>query len=123
MKKILIIEDENSLLEVWTIYLNKHTKKGELKILSAVSIDEARKVFNSNPDIDLIILDGYIKGPGERPNSLVLIPEFRKTYHGIIIASSSNEDHRSMMVAAGCDYDCKKDDVYKKIMEALESKE
>jgi CheY-like chemotaxis protein len=52
-KKILIVEDDLSS----RLYLNKILERAEVVILSAGDGDEAVRVAENNPDIDIILMD------------------------------------------------------------------
>lgn len=112
LKKILIVEDLRHLHEMWIIML-----KEKVQIISAFTIEEAREKFKDNPDITLITIDGCV--PGESFNTEPLVREFRKTFKGPIIAASRSLFFRTLLKEAGCDYECSKNELPKKILEIL----
>jgi CheY-like chemotaxis protein len=114
VKKVLIIEDDKPLLETMMAFL-----EGWLNVVSADSVDSAREVFAAHPDLDAIVMDGCIEGPGELPNSLVLVLEFRRTFKGPMIAVSNSDEYQDRLMEAGCDHKSYKGHVHRKLKELL----
>jgi DNA-binding NtrC family response regulator len=119
--KILMIEDDVSIFESLKMLMEMVFKDENLSILNAVSIDEARKQFELNTDIDIITFDGCVKGGGAEPNTLPLVEEFKKTFKGILIAASSR--YNEELLKAGCQHETMKSDIPQKIMQILGKKE
>jgi DNA-binding NarL/FixJ family response regulator len=113
MKKVLIVEDHRFLQEQW-----KEELSGKVEILSAFSISEAEEKFVENSDIDLIVMDACV--PGNNPNTSPLVEKFRATFVGPMIATSSISGYRQQLMRAGCDYECPKEGVVKKLSELLD---
>lgn len=111
MKKVLIVEDNYGWQSIWKRDLQK------VELLVADSIEEAKKIFSQNDDVDLIVMDACV--PGDEPNTMNLVREMRKTYHGSILANSSVLKYREILLNAGCDKECHKKDVVEKILEIL----
>lgn len=118
VKKILIVEDFDLIVRLWRRALSE-LKIDSVVIVTASSIDEARERFKTNPDLDLIVMDAYIRGSFDRPNTLALVTEFRLSYSGPMLAQSSDEDHAKMLVDVGCNVACDKPQVPEKIIEIL----
>jgi len=117
---ILLVEDSCSTLELWKVCFEISNKKGvEIVLLIATSVDEAREKFWLHQHIiKAVVFDGCIDGPGEEPNSKILVSEFRRVFKGPMIAASNREDYRKILTDSGCDYECdEKDKVPKKIFE------
>ncbi len=112
LKKVLIVEDLHFLQAEWTTIL-----KDKVSIISAFTVKEAEEKFSNNPDIDLISMDGCV--PGEEINTQPLVRKFRKTFKGPIIAASRSSVFREFLKEAGCDYECTKNELPKKILEIL----
>jgi len=111
MKKILVVEDNDSWQSSWKRDLQ------EFQLLVADSIKEAKELFSQNSDIDLIVMDACV--PGDSPNTMDLVREIRKVYQGPILANSSIFEYRKTLMSAGCDKECHKFDVVKKVLEIL----
>ncbi|MFA6338715.1 MAG: hypothetical protein WCW87_01485 [Candidatus Paceibacterota bacterium] len=101
MKKVLVVEDQK-----WFHDALHHWFDGDLKIVSALSIKEAEKQFASNPDIDVILMDGCV--PGNEFNTRALVLKFRETFNGPMIAISSIEEYQDLLVEAGCSHKSEK---------------
>lgn len=115
--KILLIEDDKWIIEGLKECINLILEVHKPTILIATSIEEARQHFELHQnDLKLITFDGSIKGGGEQPNTKCLVSDFRKTYFGPMIACSSLEENRDILVKAGCDYSCSKDQLPQYIM-------
>ena len=119
MKKILLIEDSKPVIDIWKRLFDFYLKEEKLILIFAVSLDEAIQKFRLNPDVELIVVDGCIWGSDDRPNTQGLVSEIRKTFKGPMIAESSNEEYRKILLSAGCNYECEKDDVPKKVLRIL----
>ena len=77
-------------------------------------------MFGENPDIEVIVLDACV--PGLTPTTFGLIESFRKTFHGPMIAISSEEHFRKEMLQLGCSHQSSgKGDVVEKVIEVLGS--
>ncbi len=114
-KKVLIVEDMKEFHNLW----KKDLKNlgSDAIILSAFSIGEAKKLFNDNPDIDAIVMDACV--PGNYPTTQPLVREFRKIFSGPIIAVSSIEEYREMLIEAGCNYGSEKSALSEILFEIL----
>jgi len=102
LPKVLVVEDNRMLQRMLTVRF-----EGRATVLSAYTIDEARALFAANRDsIHLIVLDGCLRSAFQvqTPDTLPLIPEFRATFRGPIIAASSIVKFRRVMMEAGCDH-------------------
>ncbi len=111
--KILAVDDEDPNHQVWREWLQGK----EIEMLSAYSTNEAEKIFNNNPDIVAIIMDGHISGGG--PTSEELVQKMREKFKGPIIAASGSEYMREKLMEAGCDYWAEKWEIAKKVIEVL----
>ena len=95
MKKILVVEDFDPYYE--TV---KKGLAGKVEIVRAETLSEGHKLFQENPDVDLIIMDACV--PGDRPNSMPLVAEIVKSgYNKPIIASSTLGSYRRKLIAVG----------------------
>jgi len=112
MKKVLIVEDSQAYQSGWAKQL-----KGKVEVISAFTRLEAEEKFNANPDVVAIVMDACV--PEHKPNTMVLVMEFRETFKGPIIAQSDEPSYRQMLVKYGCNFECKKDDVPAKLCEIL----
>ena len=117
LQKILIVEDSPDLHEIYAEAL-----KGKIEIISALSIEQAQKLFDGNQDIKLIVMDYSVPFREDDKycsNTIDLIKYIKVRFSGPIIASSSTEDCRKEQLATGCTHECGKVQVPKKIMELL----
>ena len=96
-KKVLVIEDQVWQQDRWRDELGDR-----VEVLSASSIEEAEKLFSSNPDLAAIVVDACV--PGNHPNTPPLVRKFRSTFVGPMIAVSTLESYRSQLVTAGCNH-------------------
>ena len=107
--KILVVEDDTYVQDV---YRRKLTANFDL--LQATTLNEGERLFQENRDeIVLVVMDACV--PGGQPNSIPLVEEIRKSFDGPIIASSSDEDYRKILVHAGCSHEAPKYEVSKLI--------
>ena len=96
--KVLAVDDEQWIHNKWLPEL-----EGKVELLSAGTIEDARKMFAEHPDIAAIAMDACV--PGDEPNTMELVREFRKTFSGPMLAASGLGDYRELLMKAGCDYD------------------
>lgn len=98
LPKVLIVEDDEQWQGIWT----RHLKREGAEVLVASSLEEGERLFRANPDLTLVIMDGYV--PGERPNSMPLVQKMRQTFRGPIIAGSGNPDVCKTLMGVGCSH-------------------
>ncbi|KKQ34496.1 MAG: HD domain protein [Candidatus Nomurabacteria bacterium GW2011_GWB1_37_5] len=113
MKKILVIDDDKMVQLPF-----KRILGDKYNVLQAYNLKEAAELFQNNPDVDLIVMDGCLSDKGL--DTLPLIEEIRKTFKGTMIASSSRVDYRATMVEKGCSYPMQKWEILEKIHQILE---
>jgi DNA-binding response OmpR family regulator len=111
--KILLVEDKPEMREIIILGFQGQP----IEVLEADTIEQAEKLFDANPDIAAILVDACV--PGTYPNTQQLINKFRKTFGGPMIAISSNDLYREMLMKAGCDYECVKHRAAQKLLEVL----
>jgi len=111
-KKILIVEDDELLQLAWKRLILATTP---MEVIQAFSIKEAEIVFNENRDLSVIAVDACV--PGDEPNTIDMIRQFRKTFTGPMIAISSRDDFNQILMLAGCDHEIGKGKLVKKIKE------
>lgn len=99
MKKVLLVEDMKIVHDGLKKMLGD-----KISLLSAFTIEGAKKLFEENTDIDAIVIDACV--PGEEINTIPLVREFRKEYNGPMIAISTNGDYQKQLVEAGCNERC-----------------
>lgn len=107
MKKILIVEDDETLVKMWGRMF-----AGKLIIVTAGSIEDAHQMYKSHHDISVIVVDGLVPADNTSFNpdalTLDLIKKLRETFKGTMIATSSYENVRQQQMESGCDYECDK---------------
>ncbi|MFA6270396.1 MAG: hypothetical protein WC657_04275 [Candidatus Paceibacterota bacterium] len=112
--KVLVVEDEEDFHRLW-----KEEVGNNVEILSAYSIQDAIALFNSNPDISMIVMDACV--PGNQQNTAPLVKWLREKFKGPLIATSSVPCFRVELLKAGCSHESQKRHVPKKVLELLES--
>lgn len=97
--KIFIVEDDDSDFGVMKWVLSKDNPE----IVRAKSPEETRRLFQENhTNIDMIIMDGCLGSMHDKPDTLELVNEIRKSgYEGPIIAASSYEPYNDLIMKAG----------------------
>ena len=113
IKKILIVEDDEEMRDRICAQIG-HI--GNSEIIKAATLDEAKRSFETNPDIDLVITDiSYpkINGVQETPDSgYSLIRYIKKTRPEItVIAQSSNSEYLKKAKEVGADFIINKRDL------------
>ena len=102
MKKVLVVEDYDDYYR-----LAEKGLAGKVEIMRAETLSEGRKLFQENPDVDLIIMDACV--PGDKPNSMPLVAEIIESgYDKPIIASSSMPFYTNKLVEAGATHEADK---------------
>lgn len=97
LPKVLFVED----MKEWHLILG-HYLNGEAELINAETIDEARRLFNENPDLKLIIMTACV--PGSVVNTLELTREFRERFKGVMIGMSAIQKFADSLVASGCNF-------------------
>ena len=117
--KILLIEDEVDVTRIWERQFGLLLKAEKPSLLIARSISEALKQFELHKkDIKAIVVDGCLR-PGGVLNTEMLTQALRRFFVGPMIASSTREDYRQLLLKSGCDHECRKEDVPKIVVELL----
>ncbi len=113
-RKVLLIEDDLTFLERWKSCL---VSKGYF-VLCAKTIEEALKAFPQHR-WDAIVFDGCVGG--DDFNSLPLIQKFRRESDPgcAMIAASSNEDLRAIMINGGCNHQAEKKEYVPGVVHAI----
>lgn len=115
MLKVLIVEDEPMILGLYKTLMAQ-----KAQVICAESLKEAHDLFHDHRDeISVIAMDACV--PGKKPNTLNLTRMIREDYgfKGPMVAISGREDFRKELLKAGCNYECEKRDLHKKIAEIL----
>jgi len=111
--KVLIVEDSKA----WSSIIRRGLGD-KASVLCAYDLIEGARIFMENQDIALVVMDACV--PGDEPNAQLLVREIRKTFNGPIIAMSSLEKFRKVLLASGCDYEVEeKSQVTEKVFELL----
>ena len=102
-QKIMIVEDNVDTLKALCNYFHRR-----YEVVTARTVTEALGKFELHQGaFEMIALDASLETSGTI-DTLPLIPEFRKTYKGPLVAISNSDKHNVELVAAGCDYRCEK---------------
>lgn len=112
---VLIVEDDETLQGLYKRFLGK---MGNIDVLQAFSLEEAKELFSENKDrINIVVLDGNVplrrkgsdsNGPGTTVDFAYSI---RDHFNGPMIASSSDMACSRLLERAGCQYQAKKEEV------------
>lgn len=95
MKKVLVLEDRD--VDFWKI---EQAFAGKVELVRASSQREFKKLFEENPNLDLVLMDYF--SPGNTPNTLPLLREIRESAPDIpIISSSLMASRGDEMIQAG----------------------
>jgi CheY-like chemotaxis protein len=114
MKKVLIIDDEECNQIILTYQLVDMSDK--VTILRARDRGEAKHLFDTNPDIDLVAMDACVPYPDTpeneryRPNTQALVRYMRSKFEGPIVAVSGS--FNSLLTEVGCDHESSKEKFY-----------
>jgi CheY-like chemotaxis protein len=100
---VLVVEDDRDIQAVYTEYFI--TASPSIKILSAYTTTEGKRLFRTHPGADAIVMDGNMPGS---ITTVELVHFMRRTYRGPIFATSNDEAMQGELLAAGCDLHCKK---------------
>ncbi|MCK4540576.1 response regulator [Candidatus Parcubacteria bacterium] len=107
MKKVLVVEDRDI-----DFYKIEKGLVGKVEIMRAETQSETKKLFQENPDVDLIIMDFRV--PGDTPNTISLVKEIVESgYNEPIIASSLMYINRQQLIEAGATNEADKNEVAK----------
>jgi len=112
--RILIVEDNR---DVQMFY--KDLLIG-LEIVCAFTVEEARQAFMDNSNFAAIVMDACV--PGDEPTTPPLVRDFRKTFKGPMIATSSDDGYNNELMAAGCDYKSFKYNLHQTLLQILHDK-
>ena len=111
-KKVLVVDDWERMHSMWKQKLNN-----KVTILSAFTIEQAEKIFATNPDCSAIVIDACV--PGTSPTTLPLVRKIRETFGGPMIAISGQKSYRWKLMQAGCDHESTKGTLPQKVLEVL----
>ncbi len=113
---VLIIEDDPVYREVWKRRLRRH-----IEVFVATSFEDARRIFEQETGrIRLIALCDALRTAPGNGSTVPLLREFRPTFVGTILATSSDPTTQEYLLQAGCDVgESYKANVPTKIMEIL----
>ena len=109
MNKVPVVEDVECLA-----FIIKQGLEGRVLVIQAFTIKEAEAAFKEHPDLAAILMDACV--PGDKPNTMRLVEEMRKTFTGPIIAISSVADYRKELMEVGCDYEAEKTEAAQKVL-------
>lgn len=111
MPKVLIVEDFLPYYENIRIELGNRAE-----VLWGQTLEEGEKIFENNPDLDLIIMDACV--PGQIPNAMPLVKKIIATgFKNPIIACSSM--FCMELLEAGATHEANKYDAAKLAIELL----
>lgn len=98
--KILIIEDNRNIQQMFSIMLRDH-----FEVLQAFTLTEAELLFYEEGDhLAAIAVDACLEG--STPDTIPLVAWMHRTFDGPIIAISNMPAYNDELVAAGCTIAC-----------------
>ena len=97
--KVLIVEKERELHNLWSYILNQK----KVGVLSAYSIKEAEELFSANPDVKIVAIG---RTSNDYLNTLPLTRVIRQRFKGPMIAVSNIAEDRRKLMETGCNYEC-----------------
>jgi len=113
MPKVLVVEDH----EGYFAAIN-HDLKDKVEVLHAETLEEGDNLFQSHPDVDLVIMDACV--PGDSPNAMPLVKKIVDSgYSKPIIACSSMPFYTRKLVDVGATHQSDKYGVAKMALELL----
>jgi len=112
LPKVLIVEDEEMIITPMSRQLD-----GFVDAVWARTVEKAKNAFAENSDFICIFMDGIIEGDSSATRELTR--QIRETFSGPIIATSCDDECKEGLIAAGCDFACRKDEIKIKIKELL----
>lgn len=100
MKKVLIVEKDEGVRG----YYSNCLRRMDVELVTATSVTEGLDKFHGNSPFDLVVIGGCV--PGDDMNTLHLVKEIKKTFRGVLMASSPVDEFRKQMMWAGCHVEC-----------------
>jgi hypothetical protein len=112
---VLIADDLPDVIRSWESELDEYG----IGVVKATTIRQLCEVFFAHEfEIEAIILDGCI--PGHSPNTIPFVRLVREIgFTKPIIAASSSEVYREMMLNAGCSHEAPKEQAVELLVEVL----
>lgn len=116
--KVLILEDDYEYRELFEDIL----ARSDIQIFEAARIAEAEKIIVEHPDISAITVDSQLWDTESILDTCDFVRRVRASgFSGHMIASSSYDFCREMLIAAGCSHEIedRKDSTAKKLLQVL----
>jgi len=110
LKKVLLIEDDVSIIDFYQAFLRT---KGGFQVIIATTLEEAEKLFFANKEsLDFVVTAACLRSG--LPNTTSLLKEtIRPNFEGKIIAVSGDPAYRQDLLKSGADYEMDKNEVPK----------
>lgn len=97
LPKILSVEDDRATQSLYAELL-----KDTAHVLAAMTVEDGFRLFKEHPDIRIVVMDGDV--PNDGMLTYTLTGEIRRAgFTGPMIASSSSQMFRDLLIAYGCD--------------------
>lgn len=93
LPKILIVEDD---LDCSGVY--QGAMEGQAVVLIADNSDDAQRLFDENPDLDGVLMDGEVPGNATTEE---LVLKFKQTFDGPFAAATGGRKQEALL-RAGC---------------------
>lgn len=112
LPKVLVVDDQRTFHMIARERLN-----GMVRSLHARTIEEAQSLYETNPDVRVIVMDACV--PGNTPTTHHFVRELRKSFRGPIIGCSNDFSNLYIMSNAGCSHICEKQRVFEVLQSLL----
>lgn len=100
LPRVLVIEDVEEFHDSYRRRLD-----GKVEVVSALNVEQAKAAFERYR-FAAIAVDACLGT--DRPNTVALVEEFRRSYGGPMVAISGDLEFRHQLLDAGCNYECEK---------------
>ncbi|MCX6714730.1 MAG: hypothetical protein NTX72_02865 [Candidatus Uhrbacteria bacterium] len=112
LRRILIVNEDDSLLSKWITEL-----KEKFHITSVHSIPDAEELIAETPAFAAIVIEPF--EDGNTFHAIAFIQKLRRTYHKPIIAIAAKHEQQQQMLLAGCSAYTTRYNVPKKLFEVF----
>ena len=112
LPKILVVEDD---IDCTCVY--QDAMEGQATVLVAHNTEEAEALFQANPDIDGIMMDGDVPGQSTTEE---LVLKFKLSFSGPFVAATGGL-MQERLLRAGCNLNLRKPIPYEKLMSFVQA--
>jgi PleD family two-component response regulator len=113
-QRVMVVDDEEMIHNLSRHYLSRHN----IEVVSVRTNEEALVEFETyDGKFDAIGFDGHVSG--SNLDTLELVKRISSRFSGPMVAFSSNPAYQGLMIDSGCNYQCRKENFPKKVLELL----